>query len=166
MKKLLSHLYRADSLLAALLFMVIFVVIVAEILSRALLHHSLLWTNDFCCLTVAWMLAFGMSAAFYKREHLRIDFIRDKLPGSAVRVIDVAMCLLCTAFLVMLIPYGIKTTGTKMKILYTTLRWPMGYAFAALPVFAAISTIFSLNNLVSAVKHLRKKGTGADAAES
>jgi TRAP-type C4-dicarboxylate transport system permease small subunit len=151
MKKALSKLYQADALLATILFIVIFAVIVAEIFARTL-RHSLLWSNDFCSFAVAWMLSFGMSAAFYKRDHLRIDFIREKFNPRVATILDIFTTALCTVFLMMLFPYSIRTAITKMKILYTSLHWPMGYTFAALPVFCVLSAVFSANNMVQAVR--------------
>ncbi|MEQ2457321.1 TRAP transporter small permease [Flavonifractor hominis] len=163
MQRFLNGLYRLLELLAALLFLLIFVVILSEIVCRTFLGFSLLWSTDFCLLTVCWMLAFGMSAAFYRSEHLRIDFIRNQFPPRLGALVDVVILALTLAFFLVLIPMGWGTAMTKMKIVYTSLRWPTGYAYLALPVMAAFSSVFLLWQLKGALcTLLGRRAAGPD----
>lgn len=156
MKKFLDFLRNVLAVLAAILFGVIFVMNVAEIICRTFLGFSLLWVSDFVQLTVCWMLAFGMSAILYTRDHLRVDFIKQKLPEKVRSAVTVLTDGAELAFFVMLIPYGIRIAETKMKISFTTLRWPTGYMYAALPVFGALCSIFAAWLLYGSVRTLIK----------
>ena len=155
MKKLLDGLRNILAGLTAVLFAVIFCLIVVEIVCRNFLGFSLLWVTDFIQLIVCWMLAFGMSAIVYTDDHLRITFVREMLPEKAQHLAAVFCCALELIFFLMLVPYGMSVAQTKMKISFTTLRWPMGFQFAALPVFGALCAVFMLYRLCRAVGELR-----------
>lgn len=156
MKNVLDKFRDILAVIAAGIFAVVFLLVVAEIFSRSFFGFSLLWVTDFIQLIVCWMLAFGMSAIVYTNDHLKIDFLIQKVPQKTQKVITVITDVLELAFFAMLVPYGIKTAVTKMSIAFTTLRWPMGYMYAALPVFGALCTVFMLYRLYAAVSELAK----------
>ena len=157
MRKVLNKLHDVLAIIAVFLFALIFVISIADIVCRTFFGFSLLWKLDFLQVVVCWMLACSMSAVVLTRDHLRIDFLKVVLPKKSQDVLTLITDILELAFFVMLIPYGIKTSITKMKIAFTTLRWPMGYMYAALPFFAAICSIFSLYLVYESVKKLVKK---------
>lgn len=156
MKKAFDKFRDGLALIAALLFALIFVLVILEILCRTFFGFSILWATDFIQLVVCWTLAFGMSAIVYSNDHLKMDFLKQKLPKKAREILGIATDVLELAFFVLLIPFGIKTAATKMSILFTTLRWPMGYMYAALPVFGVLCTVFMLYRLGDAIRGLAK----------
>ena len=158
MKNVLDKFRNILAIFAAGIFAVIFLLVVAEIFCRSFFGFSLLWVTDFIQIIVCWMLAFGMSAIVYTNDHLKIDFLIQKLPEKGQKVIAIITDVLELAFFALLVPYGIKTAVTKMSIAFTTLRWPMGYMYAALPVFGALCTIFMLYRLYAAVSGLKGNG--------
>lgn len=159
MKKFFDQFRNCLAVIAALLFALIFTLVIVEILCRTFLGFSLLWATDFIQLVVCWTLAFGMSAIVYSNDHLKMDVIKQKLPPKAQKAMSIFTDVLELAFFAMLIPFGIKTAMTKMSILFTTLRWPMGYMYAALPVFGTLCTVFMLYRLVNEIRGLIKGET-------
>jgi TRAP-type C4-dicarboxylate transport system permease small subunit len=149
MKKALDILSNVLQTISGSLFLFIFIINVAGIICRTFLNFSLLWVADVGYISVAWMLAFGMSAAIYKKGHITIEFIRDKLPKNVKKVLEIVMTLLIIAFLISLIFSGWKTVIMKMRISFVVLAIPTGYAFMALPVFAFFSAIFMTYRLVN-----------------
>jgi TRAP-type C4-dicarboxylate transport system permease small subunit len=93
-------------------------------------------------ISVAWMLALGMSVAVYKKGHITIDFVKNKFPQKGKKILEIIMTLIMIAFFISLIFSGWKTAIMKMRIHFVVLYIPMGYAFMALPVFAFFSAIF------------------------
>lgn len=157
MKRIFDGLRNVLAVLTALLFAAIFLLIIAEIVCRSFLGFSLLWCTDFIQLVVCWMLAFGMSAIVYTNDHLKIEFIKQKFPQGAQKALGLFTDVLELAFFILLVPYGIKTAGTKMSIFFTTLRWPMGYMYAALPVFGALCAVFMLYRVGASLRGLSGK---------
>lgn len=142
MKKALDILSNVLQTISGILFLFIFLINIAGIINRTFLDFSLLWVADVAYISVAWMLALGMSVAIYKKGHITIEFIRDKLPKNVKKVLEIVLTLIIIAFFISLIFSGWKTAIMKMRIYFVVLYMPMGYAFMALPVFAFFSTIF------------------------
>ena len=142
MKKTLDIFSDVLQTISGILFLFIFLINVAGIINRTFLDFSLLWVADVTTIAVAWMLALGMSVAVYKKVHITIDFVKNKFPHKAKKILETILTLLMIAFLIILIFAGWKTTVMKMRIHFVVLYIPTAYAFMALPVFAFFSTIF------------------------
>ncbi len=149
MKKALDILSNVLQTISGILFLFIFLINIAGIINRTFLNFSLLWVADVAYISVAWMLALGMSVAIYKKGHITIEFIRDKLPKNVKKVLEIVLTLIIIAFFISLIFSGWKTAIMKMRIYFVVLYIPMGYAFMALPVFAFFSTIFMTYRFVN-----------------
>ena len=144
MRKILNKLHDVLAAIAVFLFALIFIISIADIVCRTFFGISLLWKLDFLQIVVCWMLSCSMSAVVLTRDHLRIDFLKVVLPKKSQDVLTLITDLLELAFFVMLIPYGIKTSITKMKIAFTTLRWPMGYMYLN-PSYCRIYHLLSID---------------------
>ena len=150
MKKALDILSNVLQTISGILFLFIFIINVAGIICRTFLDFSLLWVTDVCNISIAWMLALGMSVAIYKKGHLTIDFIRDKFPQKVKKVLEIVLTLIIIAFFVSLIFSGWETVIMKMNLNFAILfDIPTGYAFMAIPVFAFFSAIFMTYRLVN-----------------
>ena len=142
MKKALDILSNVLQTISGSLFLFIFIINIAGIICRTFFGFSLLWVTDVVYVSVAWMLSLGISVAIYKKGHITIEFISDKLPKNIKKVLEIVLTLIMIAFFISLIFSGWKTAMMKMRIHFVVLYIPMGYAFMALPVFAFFSTIF------------------------
>jgi TRAP-type C4-dicarboxylate transport system permease small subunit len=145
----LDILSNALQTISGILFLFIFLINIAGIINRTFLDFSLLWVADVAYISVAWMLALGMSVAIYKKGHITIEFVRDKLPKNVKKVLEIVLTLIIIAFFISLIFSGWKTAIMKMRIHFVVLYIPMGYAFMALPVFAFFSAIFMTYRFVN-----------------
>src|SRR5665648_886871 len=103
MKKVLDILSNTLQTIAGILFLFIFIINVAGIITRTFLNFSFLWVADVNTLSIAWMLALGMSVAIHKKGHIAIEFIRDKLPKNVKKVLEIVVTLIIIAFLISLI---------------------------------------------------------------
>jgi TRAP-type C4-dicarboxylate transport system permease small subunit len=148
MKKAFDTLADVLQTISGILFLFIFIIIVAGIICRTFLHTSLLWVDDANTLSVSWMLAFGMSVAVYRNAHLTMGFLTDRWPKSSRKVLSIALTLLAIGFFVMLVISGWQTVRMKMGLNFTVLGIPTGYAFLAIPVFGLLSGIFMTYRLL------------------
>lgn len=164
MKKIMNVIANVAITISGLLFIVIFLIIICEIVARSFFNYSILWVTDFITLSASWMIMLGMAYSVYKGEHLVIDFIKKKFKLKRQRIISIITSVLATAFFLILIPAGWSTAMVKMKIVFTTLRWPTGYAFMALPVFALFSFIFMVYRLMRLFKEPKEFSTNNESA--
>jgi len=149
MRKALNILSNVLQTISGILFLFIFIINVAGIICRTFLGFSLLWVADVGYISTAWMLAFGMSVAIYKKIHMTIEFIIDKFPQNVKKVLEIVLTLIIIVFFISLIFSGWKTAIMKMQINFVVFYIPMGYAFMALPVFAFFSAIFMTYRLAN-----------------
>ena len=151
MKKALDILSNMLLTISGILFIFIFSINVAGIICRTFLDFSLLWVTDASNISIAWMLALSMSVAIYKKIHLTIEIIRNKLPQNVKKVLEIVLTFIIIVFFINLLFSGWKTGIMKMSIDFTVLGIPTGYAFMALPVFAFFSVIFMTYRLVNII---------------
>lgn len=149
MKKTLDIFSDVLQTISGVLFLFIFLINVAGIINRTFLDFSLLWVADVTTIAVAWMLALGMSVAVYKKVHITIDFVKNKIPQKGKKILEIITTLIMIAFLIILIFSGWRTGIMKMRIHFVVLYIPTAYAFMALPVFAFFSVIFMAYRLLN-----------------
>lgn len=152
MKKILDML--ADLLLnvATVLFIIIFAINILEIFSRTFFNRSFLWVSDISVICVVWLICLSMAAGVYRKEHLFMDFVLNKIPPKPRKIVAIIVDLLAIAFFIMLCYTGIQTASTKKALVFPSTLISQLWSFSALPAFAALSAIFMIPRLISTIK--------------
>ena len=157
MKKLLMHIDNILISIAAFLFSIIFIVSIVEIILRSIFGKSLLWTIDLCTLLASWTMLLGGAVVIHRNDHLVVDFIVNMLPKKNKLLLTFITRLILLSVVAVLTYNGIIISWLKMDLYYTSLRWPTGYAYMALPVFGFFSILFLIDKIVNIYKELIKK---------
>lgn len=152
MKKVLDKIAEILLTVAALLFLAIFVVNMVEIISRSFFNHSFLWVSDFSIICVVWMICLSIAVGVYKREHLVMEYLAEKLPRKAKRTLAIFIALLSIAFFLMLFYTGLQTAATKRELIFPSTQWSLELAYSALPTFAILSAVFMIPRLINLFK--------------
>ncbi|URL07255.1 TRAP transporter small permease [Avibacterium sp. 21-595] len=97
-----------------------------------------------------WLILFASAYVFGKREHMEINFLKNKLPSSLKRLANVIaeIALSCFAIGVMIIG-GYSASVRQMFQLDSALQIPMGFIYSAIPISGAIIVFYSLCNILS-----------------
>ncbi|MCL2617891.1 MAG: TRAP transporter small permease [Defluviitaleaceae bacterium] len=138
--------------LSALCFFAIFIVNLGNIFSRTFLGFSVLWSLDFSMLMIPWSICMAMATAVYRNDHIVVTFIVDRLNWHTKTTLFILMRCVLLGICLILAYEGVIVAAHRMGVLFTVLRWPTGYAFAALPVFGFSAALFLLYNIARAVK--------------
>lgn len=149
MKKVLDKLAEILGYIAGILFLAIFVLNIANIISRSIFNYSFLWVSDFSVLCIVWVICLGMSVSIYHAEHISIDFLVKKLNQKNRRILGSIISVIIIAFLVLLFYEGLITVESKRELRFTTLMWPLAWSYSALPVFAILSIFFMIPRLLN-----------------
>ena len=157
MKKALNKIDNILLSIAAALFFLIFAVSIMEIVMRGVFGFSLLWTVDMCVLLATWSMLLGGAVVIHRNDHLVVDFLVNMLPKKYKLVLTLVTRFLLLSVVVVLTYNGIIITQIKMGLYYTSLRWPTGYAYAALPVFGFSSILFLVDKIIDLFKQLAGK---------
>ena len=152
MKKALDLVAELLGFFAGILFFLIFILNLAEIISRSFFNYSFLWISDFSVLCIVWVICLGMSISIYRSEHIVIDFLSKKLHQKGQRILGSIISTVIIAFLTMLFFTSLKTVAAKRELIFPTLMWSLVWSYSALPVFAFLSVIFMIPRLLNFLK--------------
>lgn len=82
-------------------------IVILEILSRELTGASFLWSEEMSRYTMIWMALFGMVAALVDGTHIKVDFLRNRLPIRFGQVLDLFGLLSSLIFSLYVFWYGL-----------------------------------------------------------
>jgi TRAP-type C4-dicarboxylate transport system permease small subunit len=158
MNKILERSSRCLLAVSAVCFFLIFIVNIANMFARSFLGFSLVWAMDFSMFMAVWSICLAMACGVYKNEHLVVTFFVDIIPVKKKAFFGILMHIVFLVVCLLLLYQGVVVTRLRMGLLYVILRWPQGYAYAALPVFAFFSSLYLINKIVIDVKNISAGG--------
>ena len=130
-------------------FLVLFVLIGANVANRVLKLGSMSWSDEIVELTFAWTVFLGATALWRRRQHFRADMLLLGLGEGRARIAaEVTLELLCVLFLV-------TFTWLSMSLLLaandlsSVLGYPRRIWYAPMPLAGLLMTLYSLRNLVT-----------------
>jgi TRAP-type C4-dicarboxylate transport system permease small subunit len=126
----------------------IFVIGMSNVFGRYTGTFSILWSADLQRLLFIWAVFLGTAAAHHSESHLAIDYLRDRFPPQIRRIAVVVSHLLLLVLLGVLMVYGWEVTMLRRNVPYVQLGISHSYAFAALPISAALMVLFTIEAIV------------------
>ena len=126
----------AISAVVVALFSVMLVAVLVQVAGRYFLNFSIAQAAEIATFCQIWLVLLGAGVAVSRDQHVAIDILPSKLPLAGARVALVLIALVSGAFLAVL-AYG-SLPLLKMGEFQTSpsLRVPMKYMYACLPVGA------------------------------
>ncbi|WP_319567595.1 TRAP transporter small permease [Cohaesibacter marisflavi] len=117
-----------------------------QVFVRSLLSMSVLWLDDILmsCFVVA--IFSGIALGFRFRSHLATTIIVEGFGELAARVFGHLVDLLCVISMAGVAWYGIEFAESAFGQFTPVLRLPLGWVYLIIPVSAAISILFILEN--------------------
>ncbi|PVA09094.1 TRAP transporter small permease [Pelagivirga sediminicola] len=165
---MLAGLERLDSLLGAVLRPVIFAgmaaltaVITLQIVSRVL-FTSVSWTEEVARFLLIWITFLGAALAWQEGRHLAVALLRDSLPDGPRRIVTGAAILVSIAFMVALAVIGVRYMNVQSFQKSPSLRVPMSYVYAVMPIAAALMAALSVIDLARLIAGQGPRGGDAE----
>mgnify|MGYP000733826245 FL=1 len=121
-----------------------------QVLSRYILRTSFTWTEEFARFSLIWMTIVGAAYLNAKREHLSMDFLYQKFSASNKKIASILIEVLIFLFaaIVMVIGgFNLVYTTLHLEQLSGTLRIPLGYVYAILPISGLLIMCFSIHHI-------------------
>lgn len=140
-----------NGLVAAALFSGLTAVVALQVLTRFVLHAPFIWSEEVARFLFFWVVLLGSAMSVRTRRHFVIDVTLgrvDRLGRLGRTVMRVAPDLCVIGFSLFLLVQGLGYTEVGLLRTATNSRLNMALVYAAIPVFAALSIIYSLGNLV------------------
>lgn len=157
MLKKITNLYDhlEEKLLVASLWVTV-LLIFSQIIMRWLFNYSLTWSEELARYLFIWQIWLGTSIGFRDDQHIRIEFVRDKLKGKAVLVYDIIGGLIVLAFSVFLLVKGWQLVDRLFatRNLSAALRLPMGWVYLSLPFSSLVVCLRIIAKMVRDCKEI------------
>jgi TRAP-type C4-dicarboxylate transport system permease small subunit len=121
-----------------------------QVFSRYILRTSFTWTEEFARFSLIWMTIVGAAYLNAKREHLSMDFLYQKFSASNKKIASILIEVLIFLFaaIVMVIGgFNLVYTTLHLEQLSGTLRIPLGYVYAILPISGLLIMCFSIYHI-------------------
>jgi len=120
------------------------VVVLLQVIYRYLLTRPLHWSEELARYLFVWISLLGASLSVQKRGHFGMDFFYRMLPEKGRRFLLFFTYLLMGAVMVVLLIYGIGLVQKTAAQQSPAMEISMGWAYACLPVGAALMSIHLL----------------------
>jgi len=136
------------------LFIVIAATALAQVFTRYVLGNSLTWTHEFDILLMIWAVWLGAAIGVYRKAHLRITIISDRLSESARKIVLVLTDFLTLTFLAVVGWKGMALIESVEGTVLTSMDLPRGFVVSAAPVGAGFMIVLFLPALLEDFRDL------------
>jgi len=116
----------------------LFVLVIAQILSRYVIKISAPWTEEAARYLMIWMALLAAGIAFQKGEHFNIDFVTSRLGTKTRRNIAIFTGLLTSVFILCIIIWGIPFAILGFFTISPGLEITMFLPYLAVPVAGGV----------------------------
>lgn len=111
------------------------------VLLRYVIPLPLTFTEELARYLMIWMALLAVSCGIAHREHIGVEFVFVRLPARMRRWLAVAFDVIAFVFFFALFWYGLGFVERGMTRLTMIYAIPKGYAFAGVPLAAALACL-------------------------
>ena len=140
-----------NKVVANVLFAGLTVVVVLQVITRFVIQVPLIWSEEVARFLFFWVVLLGAAMSVRSRRHFVIDVTmghRRALGPKARFLLDAVPHLCVLAFSGFLLVQGIAYAEVGLLRVATNSQINMVFVYAAIPVFAALSVVYSISNLL------------------
>ncbi|MDO4431292.1 MAG: TRAP transporter large permease subunit [Lonepinella koalarum] len=134
---------KLEEWIGGFLFLIIFLVLIAQIVARQALGAPLMWSEELARLLFVYTALLGISMAVRSQQHVYIDFITNLMPAPVKRLTDsfVQVLIFICLILFIYLGYGVWADATfPMEALKATfgMEITQKWLYAGLPIIACL----------------------------
>lgn len=138
MKKIFDNL---EEILSAILFVIMFGILIAQIIYRQILNSPLVWSEELAILLFVYIGLLGISMGIKKKQHVYIDFLYKKFPEKFRKIADVFINVVVFLSITGMIVIGYKVFLRKRIFELIALKISAGWMYIALPLIGILMLI-------------------------
>ncbi|WIM85471.1 TRAP transporter large permease subunit [Gallibacterium anatis] len=136
----MKYFNKLEEWLGGVLFLVIFVVLIAQILARQVFNDPLIWSEELARLLFVYVGMLGISMGIRTQQHVFIDFLTNMMSEKMRKAAVSFSQLLIFISLILFIHFGIKLyNGATFEIV--SLGISEKWLYAALPLLSVLMLI-------------------------
>ena len=95
---------------------------------------AIVWSEELTRYLMVWATFLGAGCVYRRSGHINVTLIQALFPKSLQRLMQICCHLLCGAFFIAAVLYGIDYMGMQSRQLSAALRIPMSWVYLAIPV--------------------------------
>lgn len=137
-KRILNNL---EEIIGAILFIMMFVILVAQIVFRQIFDSPLVWSEELAILLFTYVGMLGVSIGVKYRQHVFIDFLYNKFSGKGLKIANTFIQSVVFISLIAMIQIGYKLFLRKKIFQLIALKISAGWMYVALPLIATLMLI-------------------------
>src|SRR5438128_7277399 len=131
----------------ALLVVVEIVVLLAGVISRYVLHNSLVWSDELASMLFLWLAMLGAVVALRRGEHMRMTAFMSKASSPVRAFLDVLAIVAALTFLLLIAEPAYEFAAEEAFITLPALEISNAFRAAALPVGCGLMILVALLRL-------------------
>lgn len=155
----LDALARVNGIVAAILFAALTLVVSLQVFVRFVLHIPFIWSEELARFLFFWVVLLGAAMSVRTRRHFVIDVTmgRAVLGGRKLRfLLDIIPQLCVFGFAILLLIQGVGYTRIGLLRVASNSQINMALVYAAIPVFATLTVIYSAAHLLADILAFRR----------
>lgn len=137
-KRILNNL---EEIIGAILFIMMFAILVAQIVFRQIFDSPLVWSEELAILLFTYVGMLGVSIGVKYRQHVFIDFLYNKFSGKGLKIANTFIQSVVFISLIAMIQIGYKLFLRKKIFQLIALKISAGWMYIALPLIATLMLI-------------------------
>ena len=137
-KRILNNL---EEIIGAILFIMMFAILVAQIIFRQIFDSPLVWSEELAILLFTYVGMLGVSIGIKYRQHVFIDFLYNKFSGKGLKIANTFIQSVVFISLIAMIQIGYKLFLRKKIFQLIALKISAGWMYIALPLIATLMLI-------------------------
>jgi TRAP-type C4-dicarboxylate transport system permease small subunit len=132
-----------------LLLSVVTILTITGVVTRYVFNFPIIWLYETTMVNFVWLVFLGMSVAFKRQEHIRLDFLSDRVPRRFSGILQFIICCIVVMFLLFGIKEGLQVVRDTATEHYHTINLSTAWFYASFPVSAVISCIHLLHEMLT-----------------
>ncbi len=157
-----SFLYRAVKEILIFSGLALIAITFVGVVTRYILKVNVDWAYEVSMILLVWVAFLGTAAATRSKEHIFFDMVMKLLSPKGRFVFRVARDIVVMLFVVFGIYFGYKVALRTLAQEFQTINLPVGLLYSSLPVGFLLMFLFSLEDLIGAIK----AGPAGETAEA
>lgn len=115
-------------------FSIMLLLTIAQILFRYVLNISVPWTEEAARWLFVWQIFLGSSLMLKEHGHLKITMVRDMLPNTVQKVVDLIMSLLGLIFIIGIFFGSLQMIGSVQNVTAGSFSLSVKYMYLVMPI--------------------------------
>lgn len=149
---------RSLRLIAFVMFVIMIVVVFAQVMLRYFLGSPLAWSDELARLLFIWVSFLGVTLIHYSPAgHPAVTFLVDKLPLKNRALLEVLLNIIMVICFIAVFKAGMQYTMANYRFISPVLHYSNSVKYAVIPFSMALMAIKSFERIIENLKKLLKK---------